>query len=140
MKNLIHIPPPNDIARRETLKYILEKYEDTIFDGKYYKIFHIAQNTNGLSHFALRYELCPNTAQNNGWSFGKSYPSGISECNTIPYNIDELRKTITSGYDFVLITKPDEQLWQYYGDIFQGHRLDGDQLYKVEKEQIIIVG
>ena len=139
MNKIIHIPTKNYIGRRETLKYILEKYEDTIFDGKYHRIFHIAQNTNGLTHHSLRYELCPNTAQINEWSFGEPYPSEESECDTIPYDIDELYTIITSDYDYVLITEPDKQLWQYYGDIFQGHRLDGDQLFKVDEEQIIII-
>ena len=139
MNKIIHMPPQNYIGRRETLKNILEKYEDTIFDGKYHKIFHIAQNTNGLTHHMLRYELCPNTAQYEGWSFGEPYPSSESECDTMQYNIDELYTIITSDYDYVLITEPDKQLWQFYGDIFQGHRLDGDQLFKVDKEQIIII-
>ena len=138
MNKIIHIPPHNYIGRREILKYILEKHEDTIFDGKYHRIFHIAQNTNGLTHYSLRYELCPNTAQFDEWSFGEPYPSSESECDTIPYSIDELYKIITSDYDYVLITEPDKQLWQYYGEIFQGYRVDGDQLFKVDKEQIII--
>lgn len=137
------LPPQNYIGRRETLGYIIEKYEDTIFDGNDNKIFHIAQNTNGLSHLMLRYEICPNTAQytaqNEGWSFGEPYPLLESECNTMPYNIEELYTTITSDYDYVLITKPDKQLWKFYGDIFQGHKLDGDQLFKVDKEQIIFI-
>jgi hypothetical protein len=140
---VIQLPPQNYIGRRETLRYILEKYEDTIFDGNDNKIFHIAQNTNGLSHHMLRYELCPNTAQytaqNEGWSFGDPYPSLESECETTKYNIEELYTIITSDYDYVLITKPDKQLWKYYGDIFQGHKLDGDQLFKVDKEQIIFI-
>ena len=91
----------------------------------------------------LRYELCPNTAQytaqHEGWSFGDPYPSLESECDTTLFTIDELNTIITLDYDYVLITKPDKQLWQYYGDIFQGHRPDGDQLFKVYEEQIIII-
>ena len=91
----------------------------------------------------LRYELCPNTAQynaqNEGWSFGDPYPSSESECDTTLFTIDELKMIITLDYDYVLITKPDKQLWHYYGDIFQGHRPDGDQLFIVDEEQIIIV-
>lgn len=139
----IQMPHKNYIERRETLKYILQKYEDTIFDGNDNKIFLIAQNTNGLSHLMLRYELCPNTAQytaqHEGWSFGDPYPSLESECDTTLFTIDELNTIITLDYDYVLITKPDKQLWQYYGDIFQGHRPDGDQLFKVYEEQIIII-
>jgi hypothetical protein len=140
---IIQLPPEIYIGRRETLKTILEKYEDTIFDGRHHKIFHIAQNTNGLSHLMLRYELCPNTAQytaqNEGWSFGEPYPTSVAECDTMPYSVDELYNIITSDYEYVLITKPDAQLWQYYGDIFQGHKLDGDQLFIVEENQIILI-
>lgn len=137
------LPPQNYIGRRETLKYILEKYEDMIFDGNDNKIFHIAQNTNGLSHLMLRYEICPNTAQytaqNEGWSFGEPYPLLESECDTTLFTIDELNTIIISDYDYVLITKPDKQLWKYYGEIFQGHKLDGNQLFKVDEEQIIFI-
>jgi len=140
---IIQLPPEIYIGRRETLKTILEKYEDIIFDGRHHKIFHIAQNTNGLSHLMLRYELCPNTAQytaqNEGWSFGEPYPTSVAECDTMPYYVDELYTIITSDYEYVLITKPDAQLWQHYGSIFQGHKLDGDQLFIVEDNQIILV-
>jgi len=108
-------------------------------DGKNNKIFHIAQNTTSLTHHILRYELCPNTVQGEEWSFGNPYPPFESECDTKSYTINELYTIITSDYDYVLITEPDEQLWQYYGDIFQGHRSNGDQLFKVDDEQISII-
>ena len=135
LPKLGHVPPEKPIGRRESLHLILDRYDAALFDGEAHRVFHIAQNENDLSHHILRYEICPNIAQKTGWSFGNPYPEEITSSETFLLSAQELQETINSGYDFILITKPDQQFWDLYGNLFVERRTHGDSLYRVEDNQ-----
>jgi len=134
-----HVPPKQLIGRREILQPVLDRYDDELFDSETYRIFHIAQNENDLGHHILRYEICPNTSQKNGWSFGHPYPEEIAEPGTRLYTAGDLEEIITSGYEYILITKPDQQFWDLYGNLFTEKRMQGDSLYKIENGQWVLI-
>jgi hypothetical protein len=133
------IPPTKLIGRRESINLILEKYENILFNGEVHHVFHIAQNENGVSHQILRYELCSNTTQLEWWSFGDPYPAEIAATDTTDLSVHELETIIQNGYDYVLITKPDNKLWDIYGSIFPDPKGQRESLYKVEDDKLIFI-
>ena len=139
LDGFIQLPPTKIIGRRESIKLTLEKYEDVLFDGNVHHIFHIAQNENGLSHHILRYELCLNTTQLDKWSFGDPYPAEIAATDTTNLSVNELEAIIQNGYDYVLITKPDNKLWNIYGSIFPEQKNQDESLFEVKDDKLIFV-
>ena len=97
-------------------------------------VYHIWQNSEGMEHVILRYDLAPRVTNIWGWSLGKKYTkSDTNAFNediwTIGYNLPEWSQ-ILHAYDYVVIGSADDGFWQTYGTLFERQ---GEVLYRVIK-------
>ncbi len=130
------VPPKELISERSEISQTILKYPSIEYNGKTRTfIYNIDQNSRGLEHAVLRFELCPNIIQRDGWSIATS--RGNYGRFTVQESMNEFNNQINKGFDFVLITEADESFWRDYGKLFPGYSISGSQLYKVTDQGLV---
>jgi hypothetical protein len=129
-------PPKELISERSEINQMLLKYPSIKYNGKTRTfIYDIDQNSRGLEHSVLRYELCPNVIQREAWSIATL--RGNYGRFTVQKGVDEFYNQIIKGFNFVMISDADENFWRDYGKLFPGYSISGSQLYKVTDQGLV---
>ncbi len=137
-KNYFAPPYKELISQRSEINEMLLKFPSIRYQGNTRsKIYNIDQNSNGLEHHILRYELCPNIIQTEAWSIGTL--SDNYDRFTVYKSPEEFHRQIINGFDFILITQADENFWRDYGQLFPGYSISESQLYKVTDKGFVHV-
>lgn len=115
-----------------------EKYEDDIAILQEYveageNVYLISQgDIAGEARNILMYEVSPIKFQTYNFSLGN--PKFEGDYRTVMMSVPELM-TEMEGYDYLYIYKSDEDIAEYYGELFENAgQIDDEQLYKINRE------
>ncbi|MDO8971578.1 MAG: hypothetical protein Q7U74_12865 [Saprospiraceae bacterium] len=103
------------------------------------KIYNVWQNSTGIEHYMIRYELAPRQTQIGATSLGKPYQD--TDVWTVDIeSADWMALLQKENFNYVLVSQPDLKFWDQYGSIFKDFdRSDEAQLFRVTAKWLIRV-